>query len=221
MAVFCTKCGATLPSTTGFCPACGTPIGNVTAAPPPVAPMQAVPVPVAGYPVAAPPASSSGVLKVVLIVIAVVIGLGVLGAGALGFMAWRVSKAITVDANGKGSTVSLPGVGTISAGDSTATAAELGVPVYPGATQKKGGMNMDSARASVVMASFSTDDSASQVVDFYKSRMGDGAATMTTGNGTVINSGGPDTDRIMVTVGPGTGDSTGKTMIVIMHTTKK
>jgi hypothetical protein len=73
----------------------------------------------------------------------------------------------------------------------------------------------------MVMAHFSTSDSMSQVVDFYKGKMGDGAVAVSTGNGTVINSGGPDTDRIMVTVGPGSGDDAGKTTIVIMHTKKK
>lgn len=82
-------------------------------------------------------------------------------------------------------------------------------------------MNMDSAAASMVMAHFSTNDSASQVVDFFKGKMGDGAVAVSTGNGTVINSGGPDTDRIMVTVGPGSGDDSGKTTIVIMHSKKK
>jgi hypothetical protein len=51
--------------------------------------------------------------------------------------------------------------------------------------------------------------------------MGDGSLSVATGNGTVLNSGGQDTDRIMVTVGPGSGDDAGKTTIVIMHTKKK
>jgi hypothetical protein len=72
-----------------------------------------------------------------------------------------------------------------------------------------------------VMAHFTTSDSQSQVVNFYKGKMGDGAVAVATGNGTVLNSGGQDTDRIMVTVGPGSGDDQGKTTIVIMHTKKK
>jgi hypothetical protein len=53
--------------------------------------------------------------------------------------------------------------------------------------------------------------------------MGEGTVSVATGtnDGTVLNSGGPDTDRIMVTVGAGTGDDAGKTTIVIMHTKKK
>jgi hypothetical protein len=225
MAAFCTKCGASLSSGTGFCSSCGTPIAASSI--PPVATAGAVPAPLyaqpvpAGYPVVgAPPPRSSGVLKIVLIVIAVIVGLGVLGAGALGFMAWRVSKSLTADSNGKGVTLSVPGGPTISAGDSTATDAELGVPMYPGAAREKGGLNMSSASASMIMAHFSTSDSVSEVVDFYKSKMGAGAVAVSTGNGTVLNSGGPDTDRIMVTVGPGSGADAGKTTIVVMHSKK-
>jgi len=175
----------------------------------------------AGYPAAAPPKNSSPVLKIVLIVIAVVVALGVLGAGALGFMAWRVSKAIHASADGNGATVSVPGVGTVRAGNSTATEAELGVPVYPGAVEKAGGVNVDSPTASMVSAQFSTNDPVSQVVDFYKSKLGDKTVAVSTGDGTVLNSGESDSDRVMVTVGPSSGDSGGKTTFVVMHTKKK
>ncbi len=160
-------------------------------------------------------------MKIVLIVIAVVVGLGVIGAGAMGFMAWRVAKSVNVNANGNGMSMSIPGGGTISAGDAIVNDADLGVPMYPGAVRERGGVNMDSGSASMVMAHFTTGDSMSQVVDFYKGKMGDSAVAVSTGTGTVLNSGGQDTDRIMVTVGPGNGDDAGKTTIVVMHTKKK
>jgi hypothetical protein len=218
MAGFCPKCGTPLASNSGFCTSCGAPVaaGVAPAQPVPPSPQQA-----AGYPPAPQATSSGGTLKIVLIVVAVVFGLGILGAGALGFMAWRVSKSITVDSKGNGATMSLPGVGSVSTGDTAASASELGVPPYPGAVREKGSMNMNTATASMVMAHFSTNDSQSQVVDFYKGKMGDGAVAVATGNGTVINSGGQDTDRIMVTVGPGNGDDAGKTTIVVVHTKKK
>ena len=238
MAGFCTKCGSPLASSTGFCPACGTAIAAaapvvaavpVESAPVYAAAVQAAPAagygappaygqPVAGYP---PPQKSSSALKIILIVVLVLVGIGVLGAGAMAFMAWRVAKSVQVDSNSGNMSVSVPGAGLITAGDSAATAGDLGVPVYPGSTREKGGMNLNAASASMVMAHFSTTDTESQVVDFYKGKMGNGTAVVSTGNGTVINSGGKDTDRIMVTVGPGTGDDAGKTTIVIMHTVKK
>jgi hypothetical protein len=229
MAAFCTKCGSPLTSTTGFCPSCGTPIVAagvpVAAAPvqaayvaPPVQSAPAYGQPVAGYP---PPQKSSSAGKIILIVVLVIVAIGVIGAGAVGFMVWRAAKSVHVDSNNGNVSVTVPGGGSITAGDSTATDADLGVPSYPGATREKGGMNLNSGSASMVMAHFSTSDSQSQVVDFYKGKMGDGAIAVNTGNGTAINSGGKDTDRIMVTVGPGSGDDAGKTAIVIMHTQKK
>ena len=242
MAAFCTKCGSPLAFSTGFCPACGTAISAapvLEAAPAQSAPVYAAPVqaapaagygappvqsppaygqPVAGYP---PPQKSSNALKIILIVVLVLVGIGVLGAGAMAFMAWRVAKSVQVDSNSGNMSVSVPGAGLITAGDSAATAGDLGVPVYPGSTREKGGMNLNAASASMVMAHFSTTDTESQVVDFYKGKMGNGTAVVSTGNGTVINSGGKDTDRVMVTVGPGTGNDAGKTTIIIMHTVKK
>jgi hypothetical protein len=229
MPAFCAKCGSPLGSSTGFCPACGTPItaeAPVAAPAVPVLPMAAA-APVYAVPAAvppyaqAPPQKSSSALKIILIIVLVLVGVGLLGAGVVGFFAWRVAKSVHMDANGNNATVSIPGVGTMSAGDSTASDADLGVPAYPGATREKGGMNLNSGSATMVMAHFSTADSQSQVVDFYKSKMGDGAVAVATGNGTAINSGGQDTNRIMVTVGPGSGDDAGKTTIIIMHTQKK
>jgi hypothetical protein len=238
MAAFCTKCGSPLGSSAGFCPACGTPIVGaagpvVVAAPAYTAPVETAPAayiapvvqpalaygqPVAGYP---PPQKSSSAGKIILIVVLAIVAVGVIGAGAVGFMVWHAAKSVHVDSNNGNVSVSAPGGVSINAGDSTATEADLGVPTYPGATHEKGGMNMNSGSASMVIAHFSTSDSESQVVDFYKGKMGDGSAVVATGNGTVINSGGKDTDRIMVTVGPGSGSDAGKTTIIIMHTQKK
>jgi hypothetical protein len=145
----------------------------------------------------------------------------------LGYTVWhtynKVKDAVSINSKGDTASVSVPGGGTFSVGgDTTASDAELGVPAYPGATREKGGMRMNSGRALMVIAHFTTADSPTQVVEFYKSKMGDGTVAIATGNndGTVLNSGGKDTDRIMVTVGQGTGNDAGKTTIVIMHTKK-
>lgn len=217
MAGFCTKCGAPLASSTGFCTSCGAPVGAGVVTP--RAQFPAAPLPPAyGQPGAyPPPRSSGGALKVVLIVVAVVVGLGVLAAGAFGYFAWRVSRSMTVDNKGG---VSVPGGGTFSAGESAPNESDLGVPVYPGAATEKGGVTMNAASASMVMAKFTTSDSASQVVDFYKSKMGNAAVAVSSGGGTVLSAGASDSDRIMVTVGEGSGDDSGKTTIIVMHTKK-
>jgi hypothetical protein len=204
-----------------------------TSAPPPApaypqANVGGAPPQVAGYPApdAYPAKSSGGALKIILIVLAVVVGIGLIGAGVVGYGVWRVAHAVHVDGNGGGVTLSVPGGGTVSAGDSTASEADMGVPVYPGAVREKGGVGKivlqgDDARASsMVMAHFTTDDSVSKVTDFYKSKMGENAVVVSTGDGTVLTSGKNDEDSLTVTVGSGNGDDAGKTTIVIMHAKK-
>jgi hypothetical protein len=183
--------------------------------------------PAAAYPVA-PPTKSGGALKIILIVVALIVGLGLISGAVVGYGIWHTYKTVkdSVRMNGKGDTasVSVPGGGTMSIGnDASASSSDLGVPIYPGAERKKGGLNMNTGSVSMVMAHFTTGDSTGQVVDFYKGQMGEGTTAVATGtnNGTVLNSGGKDTNRIIVTVGAGTGDDAGKTTIVILHTQKK
>src|ERR1035437_1254205 len=85
---------------------------------------------------------------------------------------------------------------------------------------EKGGVSVNSSSSSMVMAHFTTDDSVSQVTDFYKSKMGENAVVVSTGDGTVLTSGKNDEDSLTVTVGSGNGDDADKTTIVIMHAKK-
>ena len=232
MAGFCTKCGASVPSATGFCPTCGAPIGSplatpasqpsVAAAAPPVAAPSAYGQPPAAGAYAPPPKSGGGALKVILIIIAVVVGLGVLAVGGIAFMGWRMAKSITVDNKGNG-TISLPGVGAISAGKNVdVSAADLGVPLYPGAIAGEGGMRMTLPTGSVVTAVYDTSDPVTSVVAFYKGKLGANESDIDTANGSVLTSGSQGANGksgIEITVGPGTGNNSGKTQFVIVHTT--
>jgi hypothetical protein len=245
MAGFCTKCGTTMPSTTGFCPACGAPAGAGAAAPQavvvpaaaPVAPGYApVSTPVAYPPTAAgyPPAAgypapgqqkSGGALKIILIIIAVVIGLGLLAVGGFAFWGYRVAHQIasSVQTDNKGnSTVSMLG-GSIQAGkDIGITASQLGVDLYPGATRAEGGMNMTLPTGSMVSAVYVTDDPVSTVVAFYKGKLGANESDIDTDNGSVLSSGQQGSNNksgTVITIAPGTGNNNGKTQISIVHTT--
>jgi hypothetical protein len=232
MAGFCTKCGASVPSATGFCPTCGAPIGSplatpapqpsVAAAAPPVAPPPTYGQPPAAGVYAPPPKSGGGALKIILIVIAVVVGLGVIAVGGIAFMGWRVAKSITVDNKGNG-TISLPGVGAISTGKNVdVSAADLGVPLYPGAIAGEGGMRMTLPTGSVMTAVYVTSDPVSSVVAFYKGTLGANESDIDTANGSVLTSGSQGANGksgIEITVGPGTGNNSGKTQFVVMHTT--
>jgi hypothetical protein len=220
MAGFCTKCGASIPSTTGFCPSCGTPIAAAPGAAPSPAPQQ----PPAGYPPAAypaPPPRNSGALKIVLIVIAVVVGLGVLAVGSIGLMAWRVSRAVHTDSNGN-ATISALGA-NISAGKNVVVSeADLGVPIYPNATRGEGGMHMTLPNMSMVSANYLTDDPQSTVAEFYKGKLGPNESDTEGSTTTVLSSGreGPTgKNGTVITIGPGLGSNAGKTQISIVRTT--
>jgi hypothetical protein len=157
-------------------------------------------------------------------VIAVLVGVGVVVVGGIGFMAWRVSHAIkaSVHTDSKGnSTVSMLG-GTVSTGKNVnVTAEDLGVPIYPGAARSEGGIHMTLPTLSMSSAIFTTNDPVSSVVAFYKGKLGENESDMETGSGSVLSSGKQGANGkngIVITVGPGSGSSSGKTKISIVRT---
>jgi hypothetical protein len=225
MANFCTKCGAALSSTTGFCTSCGAPIGSPVVTPPqPVEAVPATPVvppPTYGQPAAtyaAPPPKSGSALKIILIVIAVIVGLGVVGAGIVGYGIYKVAHTVSTDSKGNVSALG----GAFSAGKNlNLTEADLGVPLYPGASEGEGGMHMSLPTGSIVTAVYVTSDPVTSVVGFYKGKLGANESDVDTANGSVLTAGtqdGSGKNGIQITVGPGTGNNNGKTQIVIVHT---
>jgi hypothetical protein len=178
-------------------------------APIPPNPYQPVPQP--------PPSASSGntVLKVILIVIGVIVLLCVLAAGVIGFIGYKVSKSIHKDNNGNVS-ISTP-TGTISAGQNVhVSAADLGVDPYPGSiSTTEGSMNMKTPTGSMVTSVFTSSDPVEKIVDFYKSKLGDQASIVQTGNGTMLTSGEKNKNSVMITITP----QDGKSKIAIIHVT--
>lgn len=213
MAVFCTKCGAGLTPGVQFCTACGAPIG---AAVPPVAPG---PQPVYGQqPGIQPAATGSNVVKVVLIVVGVVVGLGVLSSIIFMFSMWRLSRSVHVNNRGDGVTMSTKD-GTITTGSgATVSEADLGVPIYPGATRRQGGVQINSGNATMLTAVFSTTDSVGKVVDFYRDKVGANASVVQSPTGSVISSRDNNNQSVVITVGT---DGSGATSITIMRMGKK
>jgi len=101
-------------------------------------------------------------------------------------------------------------------------AADLGVPLYPGATRGEGGMHMTLPTGTMVSAVYTTNDPVSTVVAFYKGKLGDNESDMDTDNGSVLSSGkdGPNgKNGMVITIAPGSGNTSGKTQITIVHTT--
>jgi hypothetical protein len=157
---------------------------------------------------------------VILTVAAIVVGIGVLGGGALGFSAWRASKLAAANGKSNDAVFSIPGLGSISTGsDATADPSQLGAPVYPGAVQEKGAVSVGTSKAAGAEAHFTTSDPVSQVAAFYASNL-PGAVVASTASGAVINAGPSATDRVTVTITPGSGSNAGKTTIAIVRTTK-
>jgi hypothetical protein len=157
-------------------------------------------------------------------VVAVIVGLGVLAAGVVVYGVYKVKQAVHVDNKGNGT---FSGFGTsISAGkDIDISAADLGVPIYPGATRGEGGMKMTLPTGTMNTVIFLTSDSPSDVVAFYKGKLGPNEADTETSNGSVLSSGNDDTstggmkNATVLTIAPGSGDNDGKTQITIVRTT--
>jgi hypothetical protein len=138
-------------------------------------------------PVGAPsPKSGSSAVKIILIILGIFVGLGIIVAGIVGYTVYRVAHSIHKDANGN-ITMTTP-KGTITANSSdTLTAADLGIAIYPGATEGKDRLRMNIAGKSMVTAKFLTQDSPAQVMAFYEAQAGPNAQTNTTSTGGTIS----------------------------------
>jgi hypothetical protein len=172
---------------------------------------QPVPQPVG----APPPKSGSSAVKIILIILGIFVGLGIIVAGIVGYSVYRVARSVHKDAEGNIS-VSTP-KGTITANSSdTFTAADLGIAIYPGATQGKDGVRVNIAGKSMVTANFLTPDSPDKVMAFYKDKAGPNAQTVTTSiGGTISIQNGANS--INVTVAQSTNDNNGETQITIVN----
>ncbi|MGA2906728.1 MAG: hypothetical protein ABSE36_03420 [Terracidiphilus sp.] len=166
---------------------------------------------------APPPKSGSSAVKIILIIVGVIFFLGLIVAGIVGYGIYRVAHSIHKDANGE-ITINTP-KGAISANpDQTFTASDLGIAIYPAATQGKGGLRMTIGSKSMVTANFLTPDSPDKVMAFYKGLAGPNAQTMSTGSGGIITM-QSSTNSVTVTVAQSPNENNGETQITIVNTT--
>ncbi|HEY1806769.1 MAG TPA: hypothetical protein VGG45_20025 [Terracidiphilus sp.] len=174
---------------------------------------QPVPPPVG----ALPPKKGPSALKVILIIVGILVGLGIIGAGVISYGIYRVAKSVHKDANGE-ITINTP-KGAISANpNETFTAADLGIAIYPGATQGKGGLRMTIGGKSMVTAIFLTPDSPDKVMTFYKGLAGPNAQIMSSGTGGLITMQN-GSSSVNVTVTQSANENNGETQITIVNTT--
>jgi hypothetical protein len=217
MASFCTKCGTAITGDNAFCTSCGAPVG-ASAAASPAAPPSNAPVYAAAPVTVAPVRSGSSAVKIILIIVAVFVGLGLLSVVGIMFGIWRVSRAVHISQNNGGAvTVSTPG-GSFSAGNTNVSASDLGVDIYPGATQQQGAVRVSTPNGSAVTAAYVTTDPMDKVLDFYKQKLGSGASVYQSDKGAVLSL--TDENKktsIMVTI---SAESSG-TKVAIMHSTTR
>jgi hypothetical protein len=168
-------------------------------------------------PVAAPPPKQgSSALKIVLIIVGIFVGIGILGAAVVGYGIYKVAHAVKTAANGQIS-INAPGGGFSANTTQSASASDLGIAIYPGATQGKGGLHMSVGGKTMVSANFLTSDSKDQVIAFYKDKAGPNAQVMTTDAGGEISVNNAN-DAIAITVSQNANANDGKTQIYIIHT---
>ena len=168
---------------------------------------------------APPPKSGSSALKIILIILGVFVLLGLLVAAVIGYGVYRVAKSVHTGPNGQVS-INTPG-GTFSANTSdTFTENDLGIAIYPGATQGKGGMRMNIAGKSMVTAIFLTSDSQDQVIAFYKDKIGPNAESISTAGGAQLVTSASNGDAITITITPNSDSNEGKTQITIIRASK-
>jgi hypothetical protein len=222
MASFCTKCGTAVAGDNAFCTKCGAPVAAAASSgaapsayvPPasnaPVAATYAQPVAVAG-----PSKGGSSAVKVILIIVAVFVGLGLLSFAGIMFGLWRVSRAVHVSTTG-GVSVTTPG-GTLSTGSAgTVSASDLGVDLYPGATQQQGAVRVNTPNGSAITATYVTNDALDKVVEFYKGKLGAGASVFQSDKSAVLSETSDDKkNSVMVTIS--TEGTNGQTKIGILH----
>jgi len=204
MASLCARCGTALSPSELICPSCGAATGAGGAV--------AVFVP----PTAAEKKPGMSTLKIVLIVIAVVVGLGILALGAIGFIGYRIVKNTHIDSSGR-MTMNTP-AGTITTTPvENVSAADLGVDIYPGAQSTRGSMKMEMPNSSSVTGVFLASDPPSQVVSFYKDKLGASASVTSFLGNTIFQLKEGPREFIQATIAANPSLDGGKTRITIMH----
>jgi hypothetical protein len=217
MASFCTKCGTAVTGDNAFCTKCGAPVGAAVGSASAASASNAPVASAYAQPVAPPAKGGSSALKVILIIVAVFVGLGILSVCAVMFGIWRISKGVHVNSAG-GVTVSTPS-GTLTAGNAgSVSSSDLGVDIYPGATQQQGAVRVSTPNGSAITAAYVTNDSLDKVVDFYKGKLGPSASVFQSDKSAVLSETSDDKkSSVMVTIA--TEASNGQTKIAILHST--
>ncbi len=189
MANFCTRCGKPLAAGSAVCANCG--------------------------PSAPAPARPSGAGMKILLVLVILVGAAfVVGAIGVAFGVWNISRQVAVDSSSGQLQINTPG-GQITVGEKIPiTEAELGVPIYPGAEQTEGGMQVKSPKGVSGTYVFYTPDAPDKVLAFYREKLQGRDANFIEAAGTGMITGGKGReDGFLITVAREEKD--GRTVISI------
>jgi hypothetical protein len=108
--------------------------------------------------------------------------------------------------------------GTLSTGQSDASEADLGVPLYPGATATPGGVQVKNTGGVFFTATFKTPDRPEAVALFYREKLPEADETPSNASrATVFKAGGPHNHSV-ISITPVSESDRMNTSIVIMHT---
>jgi hypothetical protein len=166
------------------------------------------------------PAAKSGAGKIILILVAVFVGLGVLGIGAAGYVAWRIHRAIAVNPATHAVTIHTKDA-DFSTQNTSLSAGDLGVALYPGAQQQSTSGRIAMAEGTIISGVFLTTDSKDQVAAFYKNALGAGTRFSDYGSAAQLTSGNLTKNRVAITISQRPASDHGLTKILIVHTTMK
>ena len=209
---FCTGCGATIdappvppaPPSFASVPAAMQPVGDVALTP-------STPV----TPVAPTPSKGSPVLKIVLIIVGIVMLIGILALGSCAYFVYRAKQRVSrfekqIRTSFPTETRTSPGA--TRPAEAGTPAAELGIPIYPGATAPEGQSGVMLGMAGLKMQQLVTTDSVDQVVAFYKEKLGSSAVVAQNGNQASVHLVG---EGSVINVAIGADGGSGKTKIII------
>lgn len=111
-------------------------------------------------------------------------------------------------------------------GAGNVTAAEMGVDLYPGSTQRDAAVRMTTSANSFVTVKFVTSDSQDKVVDFYKAKLGPKVPVYyhvmfdKRKSANLLLRKGPK-ETVEITIVPNSPVDNGKTQITLLHTFDK
>ena len=170
-------------------------------------------------PISQPPRQGSSAVKIILIIVAVIVCLGIAVAGVVGYGIYRVTKAVHKDLTTGKVTIDTPNGPVTAITGGKMTEADLGIAIYPGAEQAKGGAKLNLGGGPMVTAIFLTPDSKEKVISFYKDQLGSSAQVMESGNSAFLMLTKANKESINITISQKAGQFDGKTHITILHST--